>query len=79
MLGNSDYSIMSDPAGWLSGDIIQSAQVLIKQVNPVLEVLQCPILAELVTVMWYQVNLFKYCTQEVITGFVTAQWDANLA
>ena len=44
MLGNSDYSIMSDPAGWLSGDIIQSAQVFIKQVNPVLEVLQCQIL-----------------------------------
>ena len=74
MLSNSDYSIMSDPAGWLSGDnIIQSAQVLIKQVNPVLEVLQCPILGtQLGTVMWYQVNLFKYCTQEVITGFVTA-------
>ena len=44
VLGNSDYAIISDPVGWLTGDIIQSAQVLIKQVNPALEGLQRPIL-----------------------------------
>ena len=44
MLGNSDYAIISDPAGWLTGDIVQSAQVLIKQVNPALEGLQRPTL-----------------------------------
>ena len=44
VLGNSDYAIISDPVRWLTGDIIQSAQVLIKQVNPALEGLQRPIL-----------------------------------
>ena len=44
MLGNSDYNIISDPAEWLTGDIIKSAQVLIKQVNPLIEGLQRPTL-----------------------------------
>ena len=44
MLGNSDYAVISDPAVWLAGDIIQSAQDLIKQVNPALEGLQRPML-----------------------------------
>ena len=35
-LGSSDYNIMNDPAGWLTSDIIQTAQVLIK-VNPMIE------------------------------------------
>lgn len=43
-LDNSDYDIISYPAGWLTGDIIQYAQVLIKEVNPAIEGLQRPIL-----------------------------------
>lgn len=36
-LNNSDYDIISDPGGWLTGDIIQYAPVLIKEVNPAIE------------------------------------------
>ncbi|EDO48872.1 predicted protein [Nematostella vectensis] len=43
-LNNADYDIISDPAGWLTSDIIQYAQVLIKEVNPAIEGLQRPTL-----------------------------------
>ena len=43
-LDNLDYNIINDPAGWLTDDIIQYAQVLIKQVNPLIEGLQRPTL-----------------------------------
>lgn len=41
-LGSTDYDIINDPTGWLTSDIIQAAQVLIKEVNPIIEGLQRP-------------------------------------
>ena len=43
-LGDSDYKIITDSFGWLTCDIIQSAQVLLKEMNPLLEGLQRPTL-----------------------------------
>ena len=43
-LQDSDYDIVNDSSGWPNGDIVQAAQVLIQDINPLLEGLQCPTL-----------------------------------
>ena len=43
-LEDSDYNIIKDPSGWLTCDIVQAAQVLLQEVNPLLEGLQRPTL-----------------------------------
>lgn len=43
-LDSSDYNIIKDPTGWLTGDIIQHAHVLIKQENQSIGGFQRPIL-----------------------------------
>jgi len=43
-LQDSDYDIINDSSGWLNGDIVQAAQVLIQDINPLLEGLQRPTL-----------------------------------
>ncbi|XP_019636874.1 PREDICTED: uncharacterized protein LOC109479362 [Branchiostoma belcheri] len=43
-LTKSDYNIIRDPNGWLTGEIIHSAQVLVRRVNPGVEGLQRPAL-----------------------------------
>jgi len=39
-LEDSDYNIIKDPSRWLTCDIVQAAQVLLQEVNPLLEGLQ---------------------------------------
>ncbi|XP_066270230.1 uncharacterized protein [Branchiostoma lanceolatum] len=41
-LSESDYDIIIDPNGWLTGDIVHCSQVLVRQVNPGVEGLQRP-------------------------------------
>ena len=43
-LTSTDFDIISDPAGWLTCDIIQEAQVLLQAANPALQGLQRPTL-----------------------------------
>ena len=43
-LDDSDYDIINDSSGWLTCDIVQAAQVLLQEVNPLLEGLQRPTL-----------------------------------
>ena len=43
-LQDSDYDVINDSSGWLNGDIVQAAQVLIQDVSPLLEGLQRPTL-----------------------------------
>lgn len=43
-LQDSDYDIINDSSSWLNGDIVQAAQVLIQDINPLLEGLQRPTL-----------------------------------
>ena len=43
-LGDDDYDIIIDATGWLTCDIIQEAQVLLQEVNPLIEGLQRPTL-----------------------------------
>ena len=40
----SDYDIINDSSGWLNCDIVQAAQVLLQDVNPLIEGLQRPTL-----------------------------------
>ncbi|KAL9978869.1 hypothetical protein ACROYT_G016450 [Oculina patagonica] len=40
----SDYDLINDLSGWLNGDIVKLAQVLIQDINPLLEGLQRPTL-----------------------------------
>ena len=37
-----DYDVVNDSSGWLNGDIVQAAQKLIQDINPLLEGLQRP-------------------------------------
>ena len=43
-LQESDYDIINDSSGWLNCDIVQAAQVLLQDVNPLIEGLQRPTL-----------------------------------
>ena len=43
-LDDSDYDIINYSSGWLTCDIVQAVQVLLQEVNPLLEGLQCPTL-----------------------------------
>ena len=36
-LQDSDFDIINDPFGWLTGDIGQAAQVIVQELNPLLE------------------------------------------
>jgi len=46
-LDESDCDIISGPSAWLTCDIVQAIQVLLQEVNPLPEALQCPTLRRL--------------------------------
>ena len=68
-LDDSDYDIINDSSGWLTCDIVQAAQVLLKEVNPLLEGLQHPTLG---CVRNFDVVSGEFSIQAVITGSVLA-------
>ena len=68
----SDYDIINDSSGWLNCDIVQAAQVLLQDVNPLIEGLQRPTLGRVRNLLnlLFQGSSCRSFIQAVITGSV---------
>ena len=69
-LDEQDYQLINAPNGWLDCSIIQSAQVLLQKINPLIEGFQHPTLNPVRNFSIVLVNLFKYYILEGTIGSV---------
>lgn len=69
-LDEQDYQLINAPNGWLDCSIIQSAQVLLQKINPLIEGFQRPTLNPVRNFSIVVVNLLKYYILEGTIGSV---------
>ena len=69
-LTSTHFDIINDPNGWLDCSIIQQAQVLLQQHNPLIDGLQRPTLNRVRNFDIASGEFFKFFIQEPITGYV---------